>query len=95
MFSRKGGNIMSKKKREIERLKKEKVRQKKRREKEKRQFNDPYKWDQKKRKRQSKQLEIWETQYPDSNKDCSLLLSKFPSPENCSGCKLVCRYNHN
>lgn len=85
---------MSRRKKEIERLKKEKARQERKRAKENRQRNDPVKWRKKKEKRQSKQSAVWETQFPHANNDCKLILSKFPSPENCSGCELECLYNN-
>ncbi len=85
---------MSRRKKEIERVKKEKARQERKRVKAKRQCNDPVKWRKKKEKRQSKQKEIWESKFPYANKDCKLILSKFPSPENCGDCKLECPYNN-
>lgn len=86
---------MSKKKRDMERVKKEKAKQKKRNAKAKRQHNDPAKWNEKKRKKQSAQKAVWDSKYPYANKDCPLILSKFPSPENCKDCNFRCYYNPN
>lgn len=85
---------MSKKKREIERVKKQKARQIKRRAKEKRQHNDSEKWEEKKAKKRAAQQAKWD-QYPNANPDCPLILSKHPTPENCRDCELFCRYNPN
>ena len=84
------GDTMSRRKRAMERMKKEKKREQTRRTKTK--VHDPYKWDKKKAQKQSKQANLWETKYHDANADCKLILSKFPSPENCSGCELPCKY---
>lgn len=85
---------MSKKKRDIEKAKKQKARQVKKQAKEKRQKNDYYKWKEKKARKQQQQQAKWDA-FPNANEDCKLPLSKTPSPINCIRCELDCLYNHN
>lgn len=83
---------MSKRKREIEKEKKQKARQVKKQSKEKRQKNDYYKWEEKKARKQQAQQTKWEA-FSDAHSECGLPLSKTPSPVNCCRCELDCPYN--
>ena len=83
---------MSKRKREMEKAKKQKARQVKKQAKAKREKNDPVKWEEKKEVRQI-MLQAKRDAYPNMSEDCKLPLSKTPSPLNCSGCEIDCPYN--
>jgi len=89
------GINLSKKKRQKDAIKKEHQRQQQRRAKQNRQKNDPAKWEEKKAKKKAAQQNKWDSQYHGVNPDCKLNLSTFPSPQNCSGCNLHCKYNQN
>lgn len=77
----------------MEKVKKEQARQIKRAAKAKRQQNNSAKWEEKKAKRQEQQQAVKDSQYPSIPPNCKLILSKLPSPQNCMGCNVMCKYN--
>lgn len=85
---------MSKKRRAIEKVKKDRERQVKRAAKERRYFSFDN-WEEKKRRKRQSQTAKKEGKFPGISKQCWLETFQEPQPKYCDECGIECPYNSN